>query len=135
MRNDSEAQAFSDPELEKILVELSRREPIFHRPEFGTSRVDFENMTAPDFWEVGASGRQYSRPAVLDELENRFSAPHRDVWETSGFRCRRLGPNVYLLTYTLLQDHTRRTRRSTIWERDGEVWKVVYHQGTIVPGP
>lgn len=135
MSPDPEAQALSDPELEKILTELSRREPIFHRPEFGTSRTDFQNMTAPDFWEVGASGRQYSRPEVLDELEKRFSAPHRDVWETSGFRCRRLGPNVYLLTYTLLQDHNRRTRRSTIWERSGEGWRIVYHQGTIVPGP
>ena len=134
MINDSEAQAFSDPELEKILAELSQREPIFHRPEFGTSRADFENMTAPDFWEVGASGRQYSRAAVLDELEKRFAAPHSDVWETSEFQCRKLAPDVYLLTYALVQDNTRRTRRSTIWERCGEGWRIIYHQGTLVLG-
>jgi hypothetical protein len=132
MISDSDAQAYTDPELAEILVELFRREPIFHRPEFGTSRSDFENMTAPDFWEVGASGRQYSRAAVLDALEKRFAAPHTDVWKTSDFECRRLAPNLYLLTYTLLQDSTRRTRRSTIWERCGEGWKIVYHQGTIV---
>lgn len=129
MTFESEAQAFSDPE---ILEELSGREPIFHRPEHGTSRSDFENMTAPDFWEVGASGRQYSKPTVLDELEKRFAAPHRDVWQTMDFRCRKLAPNVYLLTYTLLQDNARRTRRSTIWERTGEGWRIIYHQGTIV---
>jgi hypothetical protein len=33
----------------------------------------------------------------------------------------------------LVQDNTRRTRRSTIWERSGVGWKIVYHQGTIVP--
>jgi hypothetical protein len=48
------------------------------------------------------------------------------------FRCRELAPDVYLLTYTLLQDHTRRTRRSTIWQRTDAGWKILYHQGTIV---
>ena len=71
------------PELQPILAELSAREPIFHRPDFGTTRADFERMTTEDYWEIGASGRRYSRAAVLDELEKRFSVPHQDVWETS----------------------------------------------------
>lgn len=120
------------PELLGILAELVRREPIFHRPEFGTSRADFERMTAEDYWETGASGRRYSRQIVLDELEKRFSVPHADVWETSDFQCRRLGEDTYLLTYTLLQDHERLTRRSTIWRNTPHGWKIVYHQGTIV---
>lgn len=119
-------------ELQGVLAELSSREPIFHRPEFGTSRADFEQMTAGDFWEVGASGRRYPRKFVLDELEKRFSVPHSDVWETSDFHCRKLAEDVYLLTYTLLQDSTRLTRRSTIWQRTADGWKIVYHQGTIV---
>ena len=122
----------TDPELSEILAELSRLEPIFHRLELGTTRADFEKMTLEDFWEVGASGRRYSRNVVLDELERRHAVPHTDVWETSEFRCRKLSSNVYLLTYTLVQDKVRRTRRSTIWERKAEGWKIVYHQGTIV---
>jgi hypothetical protein len=43
--------------LEDILQQMRSREPIFHRSELGTTRADFERMTAPDFWEVGASGR------------------------------------------------------------------------------
>lgn len=121
-------------ELSQILAELSNREPIFHRPEFGASRADFERMTADDFWEVGASGRIYSRAHVLDELEKRHSKPHADLWETSDFRCRRLAEDVYLVTYTLLQDRARLTRRSTIWRREIGGWKIVYHQGTIVEG-
>jgi len=119
------------PELSGVVAELSAREPIFHRPEFGTTRADFEQMTAEDFWETGASGRRYSRSAVLDELENRFAAPHDDVWETRDFYCRGLGPDTYLLTYTLLQHKQRLTRRATIWQRTGDGWKIVYHQGTI----
>jgi hypothetical protein len=115
-----------------ILAELSNREPIFHRPEFGTSRADFERMTADNFWETGASGRRYSRNFVLDSLEKRHHAPHDDVWETQDFHCARLAADTYLLTYTLLQDGVRLTRRATIWQNTSEGWKILYHQGTIV---
>jgi hypothetical protein len=43
-----------------------------------------------------------------------------------------LGPETYLITYTLLQDKQRLTRRATIWRRTADGWKIVYHQGTIV---
>jgi hypothetical protein len=69
---------------------------------------------------------------VLDELERRFSKPHDDVWEPRDFCCRKLGEDTYLLTYTLLQDGKRLTRRATIWERSKNGWKIVYRQGTIV---
>jgi hypothetical protein len=120
------------PELQEVLAELSAHEPIFHRPEFGTSRADLERMTTEDFWEIGASGRRYIREFVLDELEKRFSKPHDDVWQTSDFYCRKLGENTYLLTYTLLQGGKRLTRRATIWQRTADGWKIVYHQGTVV---
>ncbi len=118
--------------MDQILEELIRREPIFHRPEFGTTRADFESMTADDFWETGASGQQYTREFVLDVLEKRSADPQQEIWETSEFRCRKLAEGIYLLTYTLLQNHTRRTRRATIWQKTAEGWKIVYHQGTIV---
>src|SRR5258706_6055250 len=64
-----------------------QRKPIFHRPELGTTRADFEAMTEAAFWEVGASGRRYSREYVLDELEKRYAHPAPDVWETRDFHC------------------------------------------------
>lgn len=51
----------TDPKHTGVLAELIAREPIFHRAEFGTGRSDFEKMTEADCWEVGASGRRYSR--------------------------------------------------------------------------
>jgi hypothetical protein len=120
------------PELRGIEEELIIREPIFHRPEQWSTRADFEQLMTDDYWEVGASGKCYSRAYILGILSARLAAPGPDIWETSGFHCRRLGENVYLLTYTLLQNHVRRTRRSTIWLRTPESWKIVFHQGTIV---
>jgi hypothetical protein len=72
-------------ELLGVLEELRRREPIFHRPEFGTSRADFEGMIEQDFWEIGASGRRYSRQCVLDVLDARYSSPAEDEWQTVTF--------------------------------------------------
>jgi len=123
------------PELRSVLDELIRREPIFHRPEFGTTRADFEHMTAPDFWEVGASGRRYSRQQVLDTLEQRLRYPQLEEWETSNFHCKQLAPDVFLLTYTLVQDHTRKTQRSTIWQNAPGGWKILFHQGTLIQDP
>ncbi len=120
------------PALLGILEELKRREPIFHRSEFGTTRADFEDMMHADFWEIGASGRRYSREYVLAELERRYQQPHEDVWETSEFLCRQLAPDVYLFTYTLIQNKIRKTRRSTIWHRTEVGWKIMFHQGTMV---
>jgi len=134
MSSETEPSPTTDPELAGILKELVSREPIFHREEFGRTRADFENMTLTDFWEVGASGRRYSREYVLAELEKRYQQPFDDVWETSDFHCRRLAGEVYLLTYTLLQNRERKTRRSTIWQHTETGWKIVFHQGTIVEG-
>jgi len=129
---DTEPHLQTDSALLRILDELTKREPIFHRPELGTSREDFERMTAEDFWEVGASGNRYSRSYVLDVLERRHAVAHEDVWQTSDFHLRQLAPDTFLLTYTLLQNHERLTRRSTIWHLTPAGWTILFHQGTIV---
>lgn len=130
--SEMEPELTTSPGLTAILAELVRREPIFHRAEFGTTRADFGQMMADDFWEVGASGRRYSRAFVLRELEKRHAAPHEDHWEAQEFHCRQLSADTYLLTYTLLQNSERVTRRSTIWQTTPDGWKILYHQGTIV---
>jgi hypothetical protein len=142
MHSQQEPELKTAPELAPVLRELMEREPIFHRPEHGATqgkgRADFERKTDPDFWETGASGRRYSRAFVLDELDRRHREPgwHEDPWEARDFWCRRLASEVYLLTYTLVQKpesvSPRTTRRMTIWERTGDGWRIVYHQGTIV---
>lgn len=122
--------------LQPVLVELERREPIFHRPEFDTTRADFERSTAPDFWETGASGRRYSREFVWATLEQRQldtaqDQGEPDSWKTSDFQLREIAPNTYLLTYTLEQTD-RLTRRLTVWQRTADDWTILYHQGTVV---
>lgn len=121
-----------DPDLSSVFEELRRREPIFHTPEFGVTRADFENATAPEYWEVGASGRRYSREFILWGLDRYPPADAASVgWRSYDHGLRRLGPDTYLLTYTLAQAD-RITRRATIWRTTPEGWHILYHQGTIV---
>ncbi len=96
-------------------------------------------MTDAAFWEVGASGRRYSREYVLTEVVKRYEnpqyrgihSPPENAWETKDFHCREIATNTYLLTYTLIQEN-RVTRRSTLWQRSDDNWKILYHQGTTV---
>lgn len=125
-----------DPELLPVLEELRGREPIFHTPAFGLTAEQFLRSTAPGYWEVGASGRRYSRAAILAwarKQPEHFVDASAAGWRTEDFGLLQLGPEIYLLTYTLDQNG-RRTRRSTIWRRDNDGWRILYHQGTIVSG-
>lgn len=126
-----EPKLVTDPKLVPVLQELIKREPIFHRLEIGNTRADLENATDKDFWEVGASGRRYSREFVIDTVEKRGEDPGVEHLEPSDFHCLEIAPDHYLVTYTLLQG-PRRTRRSTIWRRTEKGWKILYHQGTVV---
>ena len=121
----------TEPRLAGVEADLRSPEPIFHRPELGTTRADFEAQTAEDLWEVGASGRRYSREHVIGTLLARGPVPGEERWETSDFDCRELAPDTYALTYTLRQEE-RLTRRLTLWRRTGDGWRILYHQGTVV---
>lgn len=121
-----------DPGLHSVFDELRCREPIFHTAEFGTTLSDFEKMMAPDYWEVGASGRRYSREFILRHLDQNPPVDAASAgWRSCDHGLRRLGPDTYLFTYTLLQGD-RPTRRATIWQSTPDGWRILYHQGTII---
>lgn len=125
--------AIASPHLASVLDELMQREPIFHRAAIARTAEDFDRMMAPGYWEVGASGHRYSREFILQTL-----AQHPPVdadaagWTCSDFQLRSIAPAIFLLTYTLDQSG-RITRRSTIWQRAANDWRILYHQGTLVP--
>ncbi len=121
-------------DLLPILAELAPREPIFHRANVYRTQADFDHLMAPTYWEVGASGRRYSRAFILTHLAaNTPVDADAAGWTTSDFTCGPLGHETYLLTYTLAQGD-RLTRRATIWQRTESGWQILYHQGTVITG-
>ena len=123
---DHEVFTHIAPDLLPVLEALRRREPIFHTPEFGATLAEFETATAPEYWEVGASGRRYSREFILRALDRNPPVNAASAgWQSYDHGLRRL------FTYTLRQGE-RLTRRATIWQSTSSGWRVLYHQGTIV---
>ena len=94
--------------------------------------ADLQRRMSPGYWEVGASGRRYSREFILHNFEQTPPVDARAAgWQASGHALRRLGPDTYLLTYNL-QQGPRLSRRATILQHSRQDWLVVYHQGTLV---
>jgi hypothetical protein len=58
-----ELASTTDPKLLDVLAELRQREPIFHRPEFGTTRAELETMVDGD---LPGSGRL--RPSLHPQV-------------------------------------------------------------------
>ncbi|TRV74760.1 DUF4440 domain-containing protein [Streptomyces sp. 130] len=90
-------------------------------PEAVTELLD------PEFTEFGASGRRYDRASILavtSAVEE--GGPGPDVSELSGTL---LAPDLVHLTYVTERDG-RLYRRSSLWRRTGEQWRMYFHQGT-----
>ena len=79
-----------------------------------------------DFREFGASGRAWSRAALLESLG---SEPDVEG-EAVDFVTRDLADGVVLLTYRI--DGPRPSLRSSVWVRVDGTWRMLFHQGTLV---
>ena len=87
---------------------------------FGTTLADYESVLAPHYWEVGASGRRYSREFILRILSEKHPVDAASVgWQSHDHGLCRLRPDTYVLTYTRRQG-PRLTRRATILQNTSE---------------
>ena len=108
-------------------------EPLLHRLPAGADREAISGILDDDFFEVGASGKEYRREFVIDVVEERYSNgvdPDDGAWEIDSLSTRILGDDVRLVTYRL-SFAGRLSRRSTLWRRSEAGWRAIYHQGTI----
>jgi hypothetical protein len=110
--------------LEAHLIDLE-----LHLQTFST-RKDAEetaDLLSEDFREFGASGRVWDRAAMIAELS--AETPYQIV--TAEFECQRLSGELALLTY-VASTSIRRTLRSSLWRLEGDRWRVLFHQGTVI---
>ena len=123
--------------LEDVKKYILLREPVFHHREFTNCREDVENETTEDYFEISASGCDYTREFVLDYLEKRYKEEAeddmvKDNWKVEDFKIKKLANELYLVNYTL-HGQGRITKRGEIWKGNlAEGMKIMYHQGTVV---
>jgi hypothetical protein len=87
------------------------------------------SLLADDFLEFGASGRIWDHASMSEAFDG---APTVAPLPFDDWQERTLADGVVLVTYTL-REPGRTSRRSSIWQRIDDRWRLVFHQGTPVP--
>src|SRR5215211_5041426 len=105
---------------------VARRERSLLTPAVRGDRAQLEALLHPEFEEVGASGRRWTRAQIIDDL---VAAPSLDGLEISELTSRALSADVVLVTYTSRRGGVT-ARRSSMWVRSDHGWVVRFHQGT-----
>ncbi len=92
-------------------------------------------LLTPDFREFGASGRIFTREAILHLLQTETDCIPPEI---THFEARELTPTLALVTYQTTRPNatgqpTPTSIRSSLWTlRDGR-WQLLFHQGTRIP--
>lgn len=102
------------------------------RPDVRFDRKRMDRLLAPDFLEIGRSGRVYRRAEILDTPAQPIIAklPLMD------FKARLLNANLAQVTYVstvTYQGVDERSIRSSRWSRTKSGWQLRFHQGTPAP--
>jgi hypothetical protein len=116
---DSELQLAIDGEL-RLLQAQTRQSP-----------AEVAALLDPEFFELGASGRRWSRPEIIEMLASE-SSEASEVAIALDVAATRIGPGIVLVTYISESDE-RRCYRSSIWRRTATGWRALFHQGTPIP--
>ncbi|MFT4248354.1 MAG: DUF4440 domain-containing protein [Pseudomonas sp.] len=120
---------------EALCQHLREREQRLLEPAVRASRRALETLLDPQFVEYGASGRRFERADIVAELagEASFECFAED------FEFLALAPDVVQVRYVSSVRRgggpVCRARRSSLWRHGEAGWRIVFHQGTPIPGP
>lgn len=111
-----------------VLDELRALEASLWSDSQRFDRAHMDDLLHPSFFEVGQSGRRYSREDII-------GVPHRPInaSEFVDFKAFALGESVVVLTYAIESAFAGIqviTRRLSIWSNSTGRWLLCYHQGT-----
>ena len=107
----------------RLQDEIREREQQLVTPSVRASADALDRLVSDQFVEFGSSGRVYTKPDVIALM---LAAPSVTVGVTD-FHVLAVAPDVALATY-----RTGRSLRSSLWRREGEAWRIVFHQGTPI---
>lgn len=118
--------------VDDLLERLRDLEVSLHRPEVRSDPVRLDGLLHESFFEIGRSGRSFSRPEILEDLA--LEEQPATVW-SQDFVAESLSEDAVLLRYRTAHvdsdgTMTRHTFRTSIWQRAGGAWKIRFHQGT-----
>ena len=112
-------------QLSDHIIELELR---LQTPYTRADAAALVELLSAEFREFGASGRVWDRAGIIAELGT--EVPHACVSES--FECKSLSEELVLLTY-VATNRDRKTLRSSLWRLEQDRWRLLFHQGTLIP--
>lgn len=105
-------------------------------PEVRRSAKRIGELLADDFVEFGMFGEIYSKQDFVESLPNSEEEKF-ERYEASDFVAREIAVDTVLLTFKASIEFLKTkekilTLRSSIWQKRGENWQMIFHQGTVV---
>lgn len=100
-------------------------------PAVRGDRAALDALLHPEFLEVGASGREWSRAEIIDELVRSQDPGPVEVIDLTTHN---IAPDAALVTYRT-RSPARIVVRTSIWILDGKHWRIRFHQGIPVDTP
>jgi hypothetical protein len=128
-RDGARVVRMSDISTEAELPRVLELERELQTPACRSNPVRLRELLAPDFTEVGASGRVWDLPGALELLSSEVGNDEEtQVIDLTG---RVLADGIIVVGWDCFFGG-RRTRRTSVWRRDQEGWRQVHHQGTVL---
>lgn len=105
----------------------------FFKVDFCSNIVNIENRLCRDFIEYGRSGNKLDRSTVIKSLMK--LQKDRPI-EISRFEVKVLHENLLLVHYISHEAISDvYARRTSIWKKEDDLWKMFFHQGTPCSRP
>jgi ribonuclease HI len=98
-------------------------------PAIRADSDEVERLLHPDFREIGASGRMWDRASMVAALEEEPGSGA----QASAVEARMVADGVVLVTY-VSESVAGRSRRSSLWVRGDDGWRVLFHT-RLATGP
>jgi ribonuclease HI len=108
-----------------VLEEVVALELQLLDPAVRADREAVERLLHPEFREIGASGRLWDRASMVAALAQDPGTGAR----ASEIDARFVAEDLVLVTYVTDSDDGH-ARRSSLWVRGEDGWRVLFHQGT-----
>lgn len=120
-------------ENEALAAHIRENEERLLHPQYRQSAAELDRLLAADFVEFGASGRTWTKSQIIADLTTSDETP--DVYRfTTDFETKILTDGLILATYRCVRStpgaEDAYSWRSSIWRSTGDMWHMVFHQGT-----
>ena len=103
------------------------------QPETRASQEALDRLLADDFIEFGKSGKVYRKEDAIETVPKNATS-YQGTYTLSDFEVRVLSPDCVLATYrsdmTYADGERVQALRSSIWKKEGNQWRMMFHQGT-----